>query len=37
MGSEMCIRDRDDLDEAIAWLLQSEAIVEVDEDAFALS
>ena len=27
----------DDLDEAIAWLLQSEAIVEVDEDAFALS
>jgi len=27
----------DDLDEAIAWLLQSEAIVEIDEDAFALS
>ena len=27
----------DDLDEAIAWLLQSEAIIEIDEDAFALS
>ena len=27
----------DDLDEAIAWLLQSEAIVEIEEDAFSLS
>ena len=27
----------DDLDEAIAWLLQSEAIVEIEEDSFSLS
>jgi hypothetical protein len=27
----------DDLDEAIAWLLQSEAIIEIEEDSFALS
>ena len=27
----------DDLDEAIAWLLQSELIIEIEEDAFSLS
>jgi hypothetical protein len=27
----------DDLDEAIAWLLQSELIVEMEEDSFSLS
>ena len=26
----------DDLDEAIAWLLQNELILEIDEDAFCL-
>ena len=41
----MCIRDSliplgirvDDLDEAIAWLLQSELIIEIEEDSFSLS
>ena len=27
----------DDLDEAIAWLLQSELIIEIEEDSFSLS
>ena len=27
----------DDLDEAIAWLLQSDLIIEIEEDSFSLS
>ena len=37
MGSLVPLGIRvDDLDEAIAWLLQNELILEIDEDAFCL-